>query len=81
MGGGEGLPSGVEVPEKVVKQVKLVNLQVSTTVLQVVADVYYEALCPDSRYFVMHELLPTYSKYGRPRQSPPKFAVSGQISN
>ena len=27
-------------------------------------DVYYECLCPDSRYFVLHELLPTYEKVG-----------------
>eukprot|EP00092_Neocalanus_flemingeri_P021619 GFUD01023449.1.p1 GENE.GFUD01023449.1~~GFUD01023449.1.p1 ORF type:complete len:252 (-),score=50.39 GFUD01023449.1:222-977(-) len=27
-------------------------------------DVYYECLCPDSRYFVLHELLPTFEKVG-----------------
>jgi len=27
-------------------------------------DVYYEVLCPDSRYFVLHELLPTFEKVG-----------------
>jgi len=27
-------------------------------------DVYYECLCPDSRYFVLHELIPTYEKVG-----------------
>ena len=31
---------------------------------RVVVDVYYECLCPDSRYFVLHELLPTYQKVG-----------------
>lgn len=25
-------------------------------------EVYYEALCPDSRYFVVKHLLPTYNK-------------------
>jgi len=27
-------------------------------------DVYYECLCPDSRYFVLHELVPTFEKVG-----------------
>jgi interferon gamma-inducible protein 30 len=27
-------------------------------------DVYYEVLCPDSRYFVQHELLPAHAKLG-----------------
>jgi len=27
-------------------------------------DVYYEVLCPDSRYFVQHELWPAYQKLG-----------------
>jgi len=27
-------------------------------------DVYYECLCPDSRYFVLHELLPTFEAVG-----------------
>ena len=31
---------------------------------RVVVDVYYECLCPDSRYFVLHELLPAYNKVG-----------------
>ena len=31
---------------------------------RVVVDVYYECLCPDSRYFVLKELLPTYQKVG-----------------
>ena len=31
---------------------------------RVVVDVYYECLCPDSRYFVLHQLLPAYLKVG-----------------
>ena len=31
---------------------------------RVVVDVYYECLCPDSRYFVLHELLPAHNKVG-----------------
>ena len=31
---------------------------------RVVVDVYYECLCPDSRYFVLHELLPAQHKIG-----------------
>jgi len=31
---------------------------------QVRVDVYYECLCPDSRYFVQHELLPAYNSIG-----------------
>ena len=31
---------------------------------RVEVDVYYECLCPDSRYFVLHELLPAYQKVG-----------------
>jgi len=31
---------------------------------KVVVDVYYECLCPDSRYFVLHHLLPTVKKIG-----------------
>ena len=27
-------------------------------------DVYYEVLCPDSRYFVLHQLYPTFQKIG-----------------
>ena len=27
-------------------------------------DVYYECLCPDSRYFVLHHLMPTFKKLG-----------------
>ena len=30
---------------------------------QIRVDVYYEVLCPDSRYFVQHELWPSYQKY------------------
>jgi len=30
----------------------------------VLVDVYYETLCPDSRYFVSHELMPAYNKLG-----------------
>lgn len=29
---------------------------------RVLVDVYYEALCPDSRYFVIHNLMPAYNK-------------------
>ena len=32
-------------------------------VSQVRVDVYYEVLCPDSRYFVQHELWPAFQKY------------------
>ena len=31
---------------------------------RVVVDVYYECLCPDSRYFVLHQLMPAYKKVG-----------------
>jgi len=31
---------------------------------KLVVDVYYECLCPDSRYFVLHHLLPTVEKVG-----------------
>jgi len=31
---------------------------------QIRVDVYYEVLCPDSRYFVQHELWPSYQKLG-----------------
>lgn len=31
---------------------------------QVRVDVYYEVLCPDSRYFVQHELWPAFQKLG-----------------
>jgi len=51
--GGGGAGSGVvEEPQVEVKR------------NQVVVDVFYEVLCPDSRYFVQHELMPAYSKLG-----------------
>jgi len=31
---------------------------------RLVVDVYYECLCPDSRYFVLNELLPAFEKVG-----------------
>ena len=31
---------------------------------KLVVDVYYECLCPDSKYFVTHHLLPTMEKVG-----------------
>ena len=31
---------------------------------RLVVDVYYECLCPDSRYFVLHQLLPAFQKVG-----------------
>lgn len=31
---------------------------------RLLVDVYYECLCPDSRYFVLHELLPAVEKVG-----------------
>jgi interferon gamma-inducible protein 30 len=27
-------------------------------------EVYYEVLCPDSRYFLLHQLYPTWQKIG-----------------
>ena len=31
---------------------------------KLLVDVFYECLCPDSRYFVLHHLLPTVNKVG-----------------
>ena len=31
---------------------------------KLVVDVYYECLCPDSKYFITHHLIPTMEKVG-----------------
>ena len=31
---------------------------------KLVVDVYYECLCPDSKYFITHHLIPTMEKLG-----------------
>jgi len=51
LGGGITLTEIEKPPEIVLKK-------------RVIVDVYYECLCPDSRYFVLHNLMPAYDKLG-----------------